>query len=58
MAIYLIVAGIQYITSGGNATKAMVARTAIINAIIGIILVILAFSITQWIKNLIILGKP
>jgi hypothetical protein len=37
--ILLIVAGIKYMTSGGDAEKAGGAKTAIINAIIGIVIV-------------------
>ncbi|MDO8513619.1 MAG: hypothetical protein Q7S37_03895 [bacterium] len=56
--IFLIVAGIQYITAGGDATKATAARTAIVNAIIGIIIILIAFSITSWVTGAITLGKP
>jgi hypothetical protein len=43
--ILLIVAGIKYMTSGGDAEKAGVAKGAIINAIIGIVIVVAAVFI-------------
>lgn len=43
--IYLVLYGIKYITSGGDAGKATEARNGIINAIIGIIVIVLAFFI-------------
>jgi hypothetical protein len=45
--IYIIVAGIQYITAGGNATKQTEAKRAITSAVIGLIIVMAAFAITQ-----------
>ncbi|MDO8513620.1 MAG: hypothetical protein Q7S37_03900 [bacterium] len=56
--IYLIYSGIQYITSSGDATKATAARTGIINAIIGIIIILLAFSIVKWVQNSVEGGNP
>ena len=44
---YLIWSGVQYITSGGNADKVKVARAGIINAIIGIIIIMGAFFIIR-----------
>jgi succinate dehydrogenase/fumarate reductase cytochrome b subunit len=43
--IYLIWAGIKYITAGGDTKKAGEARTAIINAVIGIAVIIGAFTL-------------
>ena len=37
--IYLIYGGILYITAGGDAEKATKGRTALINAVIGIIII-------------------
>lgn len=56
--IFLIYAGIQYITASGDATKATAARTAIVNAIIGIVIILIAFSITSWVSRGITLGTP
>ena len=46
--IYLIISGINYITAGGDAEKATKARTGILNAIIGIIVIVLAFIIIRF----------
>ncbi len=50
--IYLIYAGILYITAGGEPTKAEKARTGIVNSIIGIIIIVLAFVIEKTIIRL------
>ncbi len=52
--IYLLYAGIAYITAGGDETKATKARTAIVNAIIGIIIIVLAFVIEKTAARLLI----
>jgi len=43
--VYLVLAGIKYITSQGDATKATEARRAIIYAVIGIVVATLALFI-------------
>lgn len=50
--IYLVVSGIQYITAGGDAEKATKARTGIINAIIGIVVIALAWVIISFAAGL------
>ncbi len=49
--VYLIYGGLLYITAGGDAEKATKGRTAIVNAIIGIIIIALAFLIVLYINN-------
>jgi len=44
---YLIYAGVQYITSNGVPDKAKAARGAIINAIIGIIVIVASYAIIR-----------
>jgi len=44
---YLIWSGFQYITAAGSAEKAKAARAGIINAVIGIIIIVSAFFIVQ-----------
>lgn len=56
--IYLIYGGLLYITAGGDAEKATKGRTALINAIIGIIIIALAFVIVQWVGSIIQGGQP
>ena len=46
--IYLIVAGYQYITAGGNAEQATVARTGILNAVIGIIVIFASYLLVNF----------
>ena len=45
---YLIIAGINYITAGGDTTKANTARQAIIHAIIGIVVIVAAWFIINF----------
>ena len=44
--IIVIVAGFYYVTSNGNAQQVTRAKSAILGAVIGLIVVLLAFSIT------------
>jgi hypothetical protein len=46
--IYLIMSGVKYITSGGDAAKATEARNGVLNAIIGIVIVLLAYVILRF----------
>ncbi len=50
---YLIWAGIQYITASTDEEKAKKARTAIYNAIIGIVVIVLSYAIIVWVGNLV-----
>ena len=45
--LYVLWAGIQYITSGGSPEKAKAARTSVINAVIGVIIVVAAYAIIR-----------
>lgn len=49
--IMLIFGGLKYITSGGDSGKAASARTAIVSAIIGLVIVALAQIIVQFVLN-------
>lgn len=49
--IFLIIGGFKYITSGGNEETAEAAKKTITNAIIGIVVIILAFVIVTVISN-------
>lgn len=49
--IFLIVGGFRYIISGGNEETAETAKKTIINAIIGVVVIILAFVIVRVIAN-------
>lgn len=50
--VYLMMSGISYITAGGDSEKATKARNGIINAIIGIVVVVLSFFILRFATNL------
>ena len=51
--LYLIWAGIMYITASTDEEKAKKARTAIYNAIIGIIIIVLSYAIIITVGNLV-----
>ena len=50
--LYLIWAGIQYITASTDEDKAKKAKTAIFNAIIGIVVIILSYAIIFYVARL------
>ena len=47
--LYLIWGGVIYVTAGGDQEKATQARTAIVNAIIGIVIIALALVLVNWV---------
>lgn len=49
--VFLIVGGFRYITAGGNEESAESGKKTIINAIIGIVIIILSFVIVRVISN-------
>ncbi len=49
--VVIIVAGIMYTTSGGNAANVTKAKNAIVYAAIGLVVVLLAFTITQFVTG-------
>jgi len=54
--IYLIYGGLLYITAGGDAEKSKSGRAALINAIIGIVIIALAFLIVRWVGSVVETG--
>ena len=46
--IYILIAGIQYITAAGVESKQAEAKNSIRAALIGVIIVMSAFSLTNW----------
>lgn len=50
--IFIIISGIQFITSGGNPEAAAKARGRLIYAIIGFVIIILSFAILQIVNQL------
>lgn len=55
--LFLIIGGFRYITSAGNEETAEQAKKIIINAIIGIVVIILSFVIVRVISNALINGN-
>lgn len=51
VVVYLIYGGILYITAGGDAEKATKGRTAVINAVIGLVIVLLALVLIKWVAS-------
>lgn len=47
--IIIIVAGFYYVTSNGNAQTIAKAKNAILGAVIGLVVIILAFAITNFV---------
>ena len=47
--VYLLIAGFQYITSGGDAAKATTARQGIINALIGILVILISYLLLRYV---------
>jgi len=49
--IYLIYGGVLYVTAAGDQEKATAGRTAIVNAIIGIVVIALALVLVSWVSG-------
>ena len=47
--IMIVIAGIQYVTSGGNADQASRAKNTIIYAVVGIIVAVMAYAIVGFV---------
>ena len=55
--IYLIYGGYQYVTSGGNAEQAVIARQTILNAIIGLIVIFASYAIISFVMKAYLQGS-
>lgn len=49
--VFLIYGGFRYILAGGNEESAKAGRTAIFNALIGVVIIVLAFIVVQIVYN-------
>lgn len=49
--LYLIYGGIMYVTAGAEQEKATSARTIIVNAIIGVVIIALAMILMSWVTG-------
>lgn len=47
--VVIIIAGIRYVTSAGNATAVSAAKNTLMYAIIGLIVAFLAYAIVNWV---------
>lgn len=52
--IFIIIGGFTYMTSAGNAGKASTGRATLINALIGLAMIILSYIIVQTVYNFLI----
>ena len=55
--VFVVVGGFWYLTSGGNEEQAEKGKRTLINAIIGIIVVVLSYAIVNVIVNLVSYGQ-
>jgi len=49
--LYLVYGGVQYITAGGDAEKAAKGRTAITNAIIGVVIIAVSLALYNFVAE-------
>lgn len=56
--IVLIIGGIKYITSGGDAKKVTSAKNTVLYAIIGLVISFLAFAIVNFVINALPIAEP
>ena len=49
--VFIIVGGVQYITSSGDTGKAMKAKNTIMYAVIGLVIALLAFAIVNFVLS-------
>jgi len=55
--IFMMFAGIQYVTSQGDAAKAKTAMSSITNAIIGLVVAFAAYALVQMVMSAIGIAK-
>lgn len=51
--VFIIIGGINYMTSSGDANKTKTAKNTIIYAAIGLVICVLAFAIVNWVIGII-----
>jgi hypothetical protein len=49
--IYLIIGGYSYVTAGGNPEAVEMAKTTIVNALIGLLVILVSYLIVQFVMN-------
>ncbi len=55
--VWLVIGGYQYITAGGNDEQAEKGRKTLLNATIGVVVVIMAYALINVVVNLVANGK-
>lgn len=50
--VMIIIGGIRYTTSGGNATAVTAAKNTILYSIVGLVVAFIAFAVVNWVINL------
>ncbi|PIP21802.1 MAG: hypothetical protein COX39_01165, partial [Candidatus Nealsonbacteria bacterium CG23_combo_of_CG06-09_8_20_14_all_40_13] len=50
--LYLLYGGIQYMTAGGDAEKATAARTTILNSVIGVVIIVIAYAVVTYVVGI------
>jgi hypothetical protein len=58
VVIYLIYGGIVYITAAGNEEKVKAGKSILLNAIIGIVIILICLLVVGWIKGALTSGTP
>lgn len=56
--LFMVIGGFRYITAGGNTDSAELGKKTILNAVIGIIVIILSFVIVRVVSNTLINATP
>jgi hypothetical protein len=56
--LFIIIGGFQYITSAGNEEQAEKGRNTLVNAVIGIVLILLSYVIINVVVNAVTSGRP
>jgi len=51
--VLVIYAGVLYLTAGGNEEQTKRAKTILIDAVAGLIVILIAFALVNWVKNII-----
>ena len=49
--VFLIVGGFRYITAGGNAEQSEQAKTTILNAVIGLVVILIAYLVVKYVLD-------
>lgn len=50
--VFVVVGGVQYMTSGGDSGKVKTAKNTILYALIGLVICVLAFAIVNWLVGI------